>query len=240
MSGSIIDHALNSSARTVRITITSWWARWRLKSPAPRFFTQELFRRTSKKTSKIRVTGLCEGNSPGTGEFPAQMASNAENVSIWWRHHGAIITRFWDDCPRSERPRISHALPGRTWASWGPAKRQIFCWWNVQMRSIQRQCCILTKFKFAMKSTCVFIDISLSGEQIEFHRHQINANLILDFSLYVSSSVCCIKTVGLISMQFTGIVQLHILYIFTKIYVNWMSASDSLLCLYKRPSLLHA
>ena len=27
------------------------------------------------------------GISPGTGEFPAQMASNAENVSIWWRHH---------------------------------------------------------------------------------------------------------------------------------------------------------
>ena len=23
-----------------------------------------------------------------TGEFPAQMASNAGNVSIWWRHHG--------------------------------------------------------------------------------------------------------------------------------------------------------
>ena len=32
-------------------------------------------------------TGLCAGNSPETGEFPAQMASNAENVSIWWRHH---------------------------------------------------------------------------------------------------------------------------------------------------------
>ena len=47
-----------------------------------------LFRRRSKKTSKLRVTGLCVGNSPGTGEFPAQMASNAENVSIWWRHHG--------------------------------------------------------------------------------------------------------------------------------------------------------
>ena len=45
-----------------------------------------LFRRKSKKTSKLRVTGLCAGNSPGTGEFPAQMASNAENVSIWWRH----------------------------------------------------------------------------------------------------------------------------------------------------------
>ena len=46
-----------------------------------------LFRRRSKKTSKLRVTGLCAGNSPETGEFPAQRASNAENVSIWWRHH---------------------------------------------------------------------------------------------------------------------------------------------------------
>ena len=46
-----------------------------------------VFRRRSKKTSKLCVTGLCEGNSTATGEFPAQMASNAENVSIWWRHH---------------------------------------------------------------------------------------------------------------------------------------------------------
>ena len=49
-----------------------------------------LFRRRSKKPSKLRVTGLCAGNSPETGEFPAQMASNAENVSIWWRHHGVF------------------------------------------------------------------------------------------------------------------------------------------------------
>ena len=45
------------------------------------------FGRRSKKTTKLRVTGLCVGNSPVTGEFPAQMASDAENVSIWWRHH---------------------------------------------------------------------------------------------------------------------------------------------------------
>ena len=41
----------------------------------------------SKKTPKPRATGLCAGNSPVTGEFPAQRASNAENVPIWWRHH---------------------------------------------------------------------------------------------------------------------------------------------------------
>ena len=37
-----------------------------------------LFRCRSKNTSKLRVPGLCVGNSPGTGEFTAQMASNAE------------------------------------------------------------------------------------------------------------------------------------------------------------------
>ena len=60
-----------------------------------------LFRRRSKKTSKLRVTGLCVGNSPGTGEFPAQRASNAGNGSIWWRHHEwrhATHTCLWHTC----------------------------------------------------------------------------------------------------------------------------------------------
>ena len=37
--------------------------------------------------SKLRDTGPYAGNSPVASAFPAQMASNAENVSIWWRHH---------------------------------------------------------------------------------------------------------------------------------------------------------
>ena len=49
-----------------------------------------LFGHRSKKTSNIRVTGLCERNSPVTGEFSAQRTSNAKSVSIWWRHHGMI------------------------------------------------------------------------------------------------------------------------------------------------------
>ena len=50
-----------------------------------------LFRRRSNKTSKLRVTGFCEGNSPVTSEFPAQSASNAENVFIWWCPHGIYL-----------------------------------------------------------------------------------------------------------------------------------------------------
>ena len=43
-----------------------------------------------KKTWKLRVTGLCEGNSPVTGEFPAQGGSDAKNVSILWRLHAGV------------------------------------------------------------------------------------------------------------------------------------------------------
>ena len=64
-----------------------------------------LFGCRSMKTSKLRVTGLCAGNSPGTGEFPAQMASNAENVYIWWRYHDVMacgltapINYYLDHC----------------------------------------------------------------------------------------------------------------------------------------------
>ena len=46
---------------------------------------KRLFRRRSKKTSKLRVTDLWAGNSPVT--LPALMASNAKNVFIWWRHN---------------------------------------------------------------------------------------------------------------------------------------------------------
>ena len=78
----------------------SWWRRpvptllWRhngdqcvLNCELHDCILNRLFGRWSKKTSKLRVTGLRAGNSPETGEFPAQMASNAENISIWWRHH---------------------------------------------------------------------------------------------------------------------------------------------------------
>ena len=46
-----------------------------------------LFRRRSRKTSKLSVTGLCEENPPMAVGFPSQRANNAETVPICWRHH---------------------------------------------------------------------------------------------------------------------------------------------------------
>ena len=45
-----------------------------------------------RKHKTLRVTGLCKGNSPVTGEVPAQRASNSKNVSTWWPHN-----EKWDE-----------------------------------------------------------------------------------------------------------------------------------------------
>ena len=62
-----------------------------------------LCRRRSKKKSKLRVTGLCAGNSPVTGEFPAQMAGNAEKLPF-----DEVIMRYVDFIV--ETPCVSHFL----------------------------------------------------------------------------------------------------------------------------------
>ena len=48
-------------------------------APASQLFTQPFIQTQIKENTKA-------------GEFPAQMASYAENVSIWWRHH--VYVRF--------------------------------------------------------------------------------------------------------------------------------------------------
>ena len=76
----------------------------------------------SKKTSKLRVTGLCEGNSPVTGEFPIQRVSNAENVSIWWRYRVLILRILVSSRPTlNQQPLYSPSYPQniQVWAPEG-------------------------------------------------------------------------------------------------------------------------
>ena len=40
-----------------------------------------------RKHQSFASLAFVQGNSPGTGELPAQMASNAEIIFIWWHHH---------------------------------------------------------------------------------------------------------------------------------------------------------
>ena len=57
-----------------------------------------LFRRRSKKTSKLRVTGLCEGNSPGPMNSP-------HKGPVRWRHHASRVGLVF--CSHHTEPNLS-------------------------------------------------------------------------------------------------------------------------------------
>ena len=67
-------------------TVASVWALWHLKSPASPSYTQAFIQ------AQINENIIAPRQWPLCGDFPAQKASNAENVSIWWRHHAK---RHW-------------------------------------------------------------------------------------------------------------------------------------------------
>ena len=90
----------------------------------------------SKKTSNLRVNGLCAGNSPGTGEFPAQMASNAENVSIWWRHRVVSCTSPVDSPHKTSDASRGAELGCFLWS----APEQTVWWFETPWRSLWRHC----------------------------------------------------------------------------------------------------
>ena len=67
------------------------------------------------------VTGLCEGNSPVTGEFPSQRASNMENASLWWCHH-EILERL-----QKKRKNVDRWTMYNGWTMDGSASHKL-CW----------------------------------------------------------------------------------------------------------------
>ena len=80
---------------------------------------KRLFRRWSKETSKIRVTGLCVGSSPVTDEFPAQRASNAKKCfhlmtsPCWWP-----IDLLWHSYIQDDFVRVSLICIGYSVGIW--------------------------------------------------------------------------------------------------------------------------
>ena len=89
-----------------------------------------LFKRRLKKNIKApRYWPLC-GEFTGSGEFPAQRASCAENVSIWWRHHvpnssNASISLV----PGMKLPSFpcQRTCPNTCWLIHSPTLRKTYC-----------------------------------------------------------------------------------------------------------------
>ena len=80
---------------------------WRLKSPASRLFTQTF---VQALYPLIKENTIAPRHWPLWGEFtgdrwtPLIKASNAENVSVWWRHHALVPISYWPGTQMGLRP----------------------------------------------------------------------------------------------------------------------------------------
>ena len=102
----------------------------------------------AKKTYKLRVTGLYEGNPPMTGGFPSRRVNNAENVFIWWRHH----VRVW--------AHKSHFIPPPCGRLIGSAANQFGEKW----------CC------YNSTALCYFSDHCQAAWQFAFHKCSVSTD----------------------------------------------------------------
>ena len=130
-----------------------------------------------------------------------------------WR--GLVVSSLPDipeDYPRIERPHHKHCPPRLCLICLRPDKVYNILLMKCLNAFHLTKMCILTKFGLVIKLRVVLFrpdtDMFLSGNTMQW----INAPAYTWFSLsYLThSSIWCIKTVGLISIRFTGIIQLHI------------------------------
>ena len=83
------------------------WASWRHISAAYRLFVQQL---TAEMPSKLRIPGPVRGGYSGDRWFPSQRASNAEKVSMSWRHHARTVEKYvLCDSKTNNAPLLVHS-----------------------------------------------------------------------------------------------------------------------------------
>ena len=143
-----------------------------------------LFRRRSKKTSKLRVTGLCVENSPVTGEFPTQMDSYAENVSIWWRHHASADSA-------SQMPRNTDLL-----FDVSPKRHADDLRHGTHVDGLVQDCSISIAIAMEILQSCTKLSMWCCSKYMPFHPlvHLLTINTIITaFCISKFAMHCCIS-----------------------------------------------
>ena len=78
------------------ITVTSQWARWRVKSPVLQMFTEPF------------IQAHIEENTKAPRHWPLWGKFTGENVSIWWRHHMNTIAHHHRQRHRRRHHYLHH------------------------------------------------------------------------------------------------------------------------------------
>ena len=115
-------------------------------------FTQSLIQTQIKESIKApRHWALCV-EFTGTGEFPAQMASNAENVSIRWRYHEYLGEEITPPNSSSDVPvnrciticmMLTNGICGRIAKNTNTEYRQIFNTRRTTSQTLNVSCLVL-------------------------------------------------------------------------------------------------
>ena len=105
-----ISYTLPLGLQFNHITVTSKWARWHLISPASGLLTQPFLQVKIKENTKAPRHWPSWRQFTGYRWIPCtQRASNAENVSIGWRHNERRLSLVW--IKRYVRIKVCHYRP---------------------------------------------------------------------------------------------------------------------------------
>ena len=96
----LIEWYTNHSILKSHITVMSQWAPWRLQSSASVLLDLSYVQAPIKGNIKDPRHWPLSGESTGDWWILHVKTSNAENVSIWWRHHHVVVTYIfiWPIC----------------------------------------------------------------------------------------------------------------------------------------------
>ena len=121
-----------------------------------------LYRRRSKKTSKLRVTGLCAGNSPGpvTRKMFHLMTSSCDGHRCRW---GELSLTSWVSKPRLNSPdsKIHGANMGPIWGRQDPGGPHVgpmnFAIWVIGQHAHNwhlpyGQCMVTYSYNYSIKN----------------------------------------------------------------------------------------
>ena len=163
-----------------------------------------LFRHISKKTSTRRVTGLCAGNSPVTGEFPAQRASYAKMfplmTSSCYQQGAFLLCHIHIALLNLSSPQVN--------TSYCPACRTSLIatrFWVVVICPIIK-CLTVLEFSFLLFDLCLFITIF---------------NFILNYVPIVTFWIFTYHEIWILLIIFCFIWNYWIIYFLTCLEVFW-------------------
>ena len=113
------------------ITVASYRARWRLELPGAHLFAQPFIQVQINVNIKDPHHWPLWGGSNGERWIPSQKASNAENIPIWWPHHGIPGPSLFQLTLPSVKDRNINDMCMSCWKPTVPARTDILYSYNT-------------------------------------------------------------------------------------------------------------